>query len=72
MKINIDKIIISEKFKQKEPGQRKINERLAYFEKYGEFYSPIVLDKNNILIDGYTSYLIAKRYGFENVEIKRG
>lgn len=69
--INIEKIKISKSFKEKSPGRDKFNSRLAYFEKYGRYYSPIVLDKNDFLVDGYISYLIAKRYGFKKVQIKR-
>lgn len=69
--INIDEIIISEEFKKKIPGKRKMNIRLDYFEKTGEFFSPIILDKNNVLIDGYTSYLIAKKYDLKNIKISR-
>ena len=38
----------------------KMNDRMTYFEKTGRFYSPIVIDKDFVLHDGFTSYRIAQ------------
>lgn len=36
--------------------------KIEYFRKNNRVESPIVLDENNVLKDGYTSYLIFKNY----------
>ncbi len=69
--ICLDDIKISKNFKRVKPQRDKLKERIAYYEKTGDFYSPIVLNKDNVLIDGYTSYIIAKMYEIEKVDIER-
>lgn len=39
--------------------------------KYQYFKSPIVLTKNNVLVDGYTTYLLAKEKKFDYITILR-
>jgi hypothetical protein len=70
-KIYLDDIKIPENFKRVKPKKDKLKERIAYYEKTGEFFAPIVLNKDNVLLDGYISYLIAKRYGISKVKIER-
>lgn len=69
--IDIEKIIIKNDFKKHKPKREKMIIRKMYFMKHDEFYSPIVLDENNVLVDGYTSYLIAKEFKFQWVEFIR-
>ena len=68
-------IVRLEKKKKKkdfsEPKERKIKERRMYFNKYGYFKSPIILDRNNTLLDGYTTYLLAKEIGYKSITILR-
>lgn len=52
-----------------EPNQKKMSERLHYFKEHKKLKAPILIDKNNNLVDGYTSYLIAKKYNFMAVEV---
>lgn len=66
--IKISDIKIQKKFKA--PNKDKLNRRYAYFNKYLNFEVPIVVDSQNNLIDGYTSYLIAKHYKFSYVEVE--
>jgi len=51
------------------PKQKKLKERLEYFAQNKIFKVPIVINKNGELIDGYTSYLVAKRFYQETVEV---
>ena len=69
--ISIDLIKIRSDFERVKPRRDKLKERIAYYEKTGEFYTPIVIDDENVLVDGYISYIIAKRYGKNKVEIIR-
>lgn len=67
--VRLENIKIKKDFS--EPKERKMKERRNYFNKYGYFKSPIILDKNNTLLDGYTTYLIAKEKGYKNITILR-
>lgn len=69
MKLN--KIKIKDNFKKTEPQGWKMRERWEYYRRNDRFYSPIVIDQSNYLVDGYTSYLIAKEEGLKKVEVVR-
>lgn len=47
----------------------KMNEKMTYFEKTGHFSSTIVIDKDFVLQDGFTSYRIAELKGMKYVEV---
>lgn len=64
-------IIISKEFKKHYPRKSKMQERWEYYEKHKEGKVPIIVDKNNVLIDGYTTYLIAKKLGVNKILVKR-
>ena len=67
--VKIDNIKILKVFKT--PKQEKINSRRKYYKKYKYFRSMIVLNKNNYLLDGYTTYLLAKEAGFDYITVLR-
>ncbi len=69
MKLN--KIKIKDSFKKRQPKGSKMRERWEYYRDNDRFYSPIVVDQSNYLVDGYTSYLIAKTEGLKEVEVIR-
>ena len=69
MKLN--KIKIKESFKKTQPAEWKMNLRWEYYRKTGELHSPIVINERGYLVDGYTSYLIAKAEGIKKVEVIR-
>lgn len=54
----------------KKPTKIKLNERKEYFKNNKNFKVPIIIDKKYNLIDGYTSYLIAKQENFTKVEVR--
>lgn len=58
--IRTDNIIIGKNFKKTYPNKNKYKKHKDYYNKNGHFYNPIVLDKNNLLLDGYCNYLICK------------
>lgn len=70
-KEKISNIKINEEFKRTKPKKWKMQSKENYFLKYGIFESKIVLDKNNVLIDGYTSYLLAKKFKVNVVKVER-
>lgn len=67
----LSNIKIQDSFKRNPPKYEKILEKIAYYNTYQNFEQPIVVDKDNMLIDGYTTYLIAKKLGMRYVKVKR-
>lgn len=67
--VKINNIQIPYKFT--EPNKNKLLKRENYYKKYGYFKSTIVLNKNNVLVDGYTTYLLALNNGYEYITILR-
>ena len=65
MKININDIKIPEYFSP--PNDEKYREKEHMYMVSG-YLSPIIINHNNLLIDGYISYLILKRVGVDEVE----
>lgn len=65
--MRIKDIIIPKEFQK--PRTEKMNERIEYFKKNQNFETQIVVDKDNNLIDGYTTYLIAKKYGINFINV---
>lgn len=66
--IDLKKIKIPKKFTK--PKKEKLDHRFKYYEINKCFEVPIVIDKDNMLVDGYTSYLIAKKYNMKLVQAK--
>lgn len=66
-KIKVHNIIISEDFKRTTPRAYKMELVREYVSKYGEIDTPVVLNNENLLVDGYTRYLVALEYGFKKI-----
>ena len=43
--------------------------RMEEIREHGKFTNMIEVDENNVLIDGYTTYVLAKGFGFNQVEV---
>lgn len=54
------------------PKPEKVQEKEQYFEETGALQSQIILDSRGNLIDGYTSYLLAKAHGIQCVPVRYG
>lgn len=50
-------------------GEEKYKRKWSYYRKTGEFESKIILDKDFNLLDGYSSWKIAKKIGLEKVPV---
>lgn len=72
MDIPTDAIKIYPCFAAHEPKPEKMQRKEQYFEETGALQSQIILDSRGNLIDGYTSYLIAKAHGIQCVPIRYG
>lgn len=70
--MKVDDIKIYPCFADTPPEAGKLEQKEEYFQRTGDFESEIVLDVEGKLIDGYTSYLLAKKYGLESVPVKYG
>ncbi len=67
--IKIKNIKIKKNFSN--PRSCKMKNRREYYKKYKYFRSTVVLNKKNYLIDGYTTYLLAKEMGFDYITVVR-
>lgn len=67
--VKIDNIKIFNSFTK--PNPKKLDRRRKYYLKHKYFRSVIVLSKNNYLIDGYTTYLLAKEMKFDYITVLR-
>lgn len=50
-------------------GEEKYKKKWKYFRETGELESKIILDKDFYLVDGYSSYVIAKIAKLEKVPV---
>lgn len=65
--INVGDIIISDKFAATNPSREKLQRKLLYYVESNKFDKPIVIDKDNTLVDGYINYLICGLMGIKSV-----
>ena len=70
--MSIDDIKIFPCFAAHEPKPEKMEQKEQYFTKTGLLQSQIILDSRGNLIDGYTSYLLARAHGIQCVPIRYG
>ena len=68
----IDDIKIFSCFEERPPKTEKMEQKRAYFQETGLLQSQIILDSENNLIDGYTSYLLAKENDIKCAPIRYG
>lgn len=65
--IDLDDIKVPQSFEQKLPSTQKIADRINYYRKTGSFDREVIVDKDNVLLDGYTVYLVCKMLGVKSV-----
>ena len=70
MYIQTDEVKIYPCFAAHEPEKMQRKER--YFEETGLLQSQIILDSQGNLVDGYTSYLVARAHGIQCVPVRYG
>lgn len=54
------------------PKPEKVEQKAQHYKETGLLQSPIILDSDNYLIDGFTSYLLAKQNNMECVPVRYG
>ena len=67
----IDNIRIKSRWKRMPPKESKMQSKRYYYMLYGMYQSKITINKNNTLVDGYTTYLLEKEKGKKIVKVKR-
>lgn len=55
----------------KKPNCWKLEQRRRYYQTYRYFRDTIILDEFGYLVDGYTTYLLAKEMKFDYITILR-
>ncbi len=70
--VKTDEIRIFPCFAAHPPKPEKVESKNRYYQAHGSFESEIILDGAGNLIDGYTSYLLAIRYGMSHVPVRYG
>lgn len=65
-------IIISEDYKNTQPGTRKMERAELHYLLTRELPINIVINDAGMLIDGYITYLLAVKYGVERLDVFRG
>lgn len=70
--MKLEDIIVRESFANTTPREYKMKECRDYWDKQNKQDRYIVVDRNNVLVDGYIQYLILKENGIEDVEIRIG
>ena len=71
-KLKLKNIIVPESFKETPPNESKMNTARECYKRFDYFITPVVLSDNNVLLDGYTTYLVAKENNLTDVPFKRG
>ena len=64
-KIKLNEIIISNAFLESNPSEMKIEKCRNKWKKYNKQPKPLVVDEDNVLVDGYIQYLVLKELGYE-------
>lgn len=71
MKMNLSEIKIPEYFESSVPSLYKYEKCCRYYKETGNQDRYIVVNENNILLDGYIMYLVLKSHGVECCDAKR-
>jgi len=67
--ILVDDIVIKDCFKETKPGIDKIQAKLEYYKENNKFDKQIIINRDNVLQDGYISYLIFKILNIKTIKV---
>lgn len=68
--IPFDEIIVTKDFLLTQIGKEKWGRKLRYYDQTGILQSKIKLTKDFVLVDGYSSYCIARAYELKEVPVE--
>lgn len=57
--VSVEKIKVPQEFSMTPPKSKKMESKWEYYRKTGKLQSSILLTRDYVLVDGYTSYIIA-------------
>lgn len=69
--VKLNNIKISKSFAITQPNPNKISKAITYYRDNKCFDKPIVVNQDNILVDGYTRYLAASKMGLRKIKVTR-
>lgn len=67
--INVSDIVIQPSFIQTQPSIDKVQSKLNHYKETSKFDNDIVINKDNVLQDGYINYLICKLLNINVVRV---
>lgn len=67
--VPLEQVKITKAFATTIPAAKKIAKRVDFFKKNKSFDNQIILDKDMVLHDGYTQYLVCKMFGIKHVAV---
>ena len=70
MNFPFDKIIIPNSFKNSPPRTQKINQKLKTIQQHPEQIY-LTINYRNVLLDGYASYLAAKKLSLKEINVRQ-
>lgn len=68
--IPFDEIVVTKDFLLTQIGKEKWGRKLRYYDQTGMLQSKIKLTKDFVLVDGYSSYCIARAYWLKEVPVE--
>lgn len=68
--MKLSEIKIQKRFLETKPREEKLKACRDYMDECHQQSKPVVLDENNLLVDGYVQYLVLKERGIEEVDVK--
>lgn len=69
--MKLAEIKISERFAAHPPAPTKMEKCRRFYKEHGTIDRNIVVNSNNVLVDGYVAYLVLKENGVPEVEVKK-
>ena len=69
---DIKDIRISDDFRNTTPGENKMERMRQKYERSSLLPTNIIINADNVLIDGYITYLLALEQGIEQLDVYRG
>lgn len=67
--IKIEDIVIQDSFKSSPPSTYKIAKCYGCYRKNKVFDRDIIINKDNVLTDGYVAYLVAKMFDIKTLSV---
>lgn len=68
--VRLGKIKILPEMRLTPPGAQKLKRKYFYFITRHQFQSPVIVDRTFTLVDGYTTYLLARMFGHKRIEVR--